>query len=106
MKRSRKTFFIVLLFLSGSAGISSELLYGRMLGNLIGDQWSVSASILLTFLLGIGFGALFAHRLWRFLWLIEAGTGLYAASFALGTKHIEGWLYAWSDIVGRVRQAI
>src|SRR5262245_32031838 len=60
-----------LLLLSGFCGISYEILYARMMGNLIGDQFAVSASILLSFMLGIGIGALYAHHLWRFLWLVE-----------------------------------
>ena len=61
----------VMLFSSGLCGIAYEILYGRLLGNIIGDQFLVSTAILLTFLLGIGLGARFAHRLWRLLWLID-----------------------------------
>lgn len=100
MKQQSNIFFIFLLLLSGFAGISYEILYGRILGNMIGNQWAVSASILLTFLLGIGLGTLAAHRLWRYLWLIEAGIGLYAACFALGFEFIEGLLYSGMDIFG------
>ena len=64
-----------LLLASGFCGISYEILYGRALGNLIGDQFAVSSAVLLTFLLGIGFGTLHAHRLWKHLWAIEAGIG-------------------------------
>lgn len=42
------------MLLSGFAGISYEILYGRILGNMMGDQFAVSAAILMTFLLGIG----------------------------------------------------
>ncbi len=101
MKQPNNPFFIFLLLLSGFAGISYEILYGRILGNLIGDQWAISASILLTFLLGIGIGTLFAHRFWRFLWLIEGGISLYAIAFALGTEFIESWMYSGMEIFGR-----
>src|SRR5207249_3764098 len=64
--------------------ISYEILYGRILSNFIGDQFAVSASVLITFLAGIGFGSLYAHRLWRWLWLIEALVGLSGVIFAIG----------------------
>jgi len=99
--RPRILFFTFLLLLSGFAAISYEILYARLLGNLIGNQWAVSASILLTFLLGIGVGAFYAHRLWPYLWLIEAGIGIYAAFFALGSGLIEEWLYIGMPVFGR-----
>lgn len=86
--------FSALLLLSGFCGISYEVLYGRILSNFVGDQFAVSASILLTFMLGIGCGALYAHRLWPWLWLIEGGIGAYAALLTLTIKHIESGFYA------------
>ncbi|MGZ8249445.1 spermine/spermidine synthase domain-containing protein [Methylomagnum sp.] len=83
-----------LLLLSGFAGISYEVLYGRLLGNLIGDQFAVSASVLITFLLGSGLGSAFAHRLWRWLWLIEAGIGACGVAFAFGHETLQGLLYS------------
>ena len=65
--RRRATLFPALLFFSGYCGISYEVLYARYLGNMVGDQFAVVASVLLTFLLGIGLGTLVGHRLWRFL---------------------------------------
>ncbi|MDD5214389.1 MAG: hypothetical protein PHQ03_02485 [Methylococcales bacterium] len=82
-----------LLLLSGFAGISYEILYGRMLGNLLGDQFAVSASILMTFLLGIGLGAFFAHKLHRWLWLIELGIGLFSLLFVQIFPILERVLY-------------
>ncbi len=96
-----RVMFSALLLLSGFAGIAYEVLYARLLGNLIGDQWLVSASVLLTFLLGIGAGTWYAHRWWPHLWLIELGVGLYAAAFALGMGHIESWLYASGALFGQ-----
>ena len=92
--RFKEPFFPFLLLLSGFAGISYELLYARMLGNIIGDQWLVSAAILLTFLLGIGIGTRYAHRFWPHLWLIELGIGLFAIGFSLSSEFIEAWLYS------------
>ena len=92
--RLKGALFSFLLLLSGLAGISYEVLYGRMLGNIIGDQWAVSAAILLSFLLGIGIGTRHAHRFWPYLWLIEAGIGLFAIGFAMGGELIEAWLYS------------
>lgn len=63
----------LLLLLSGFAGISYEVLHGRLLGNLIGDQFAVSASVLITFLLGSGLGSAWAYRLWRWLRRLRHG---------------------------------
>lgn len=82
-----------LLLLSGFAGISYEVLYGRLLGNLIGDQFAVSASVLITFLLGSGLGSVYAHRLWRWLWLIEAGIGACGLGFVFGYDALQALLY-------------
>jgi predicted membrane-bound spermidine synthase len=90
----------LLLFSSGLCGIAYEILYGRLLANIIGDQFLVSTAVLLTFLLGIGLGALYAHRLWRGLWLIEAGIGLYAVVFALSHNRIEALLYTYLPNAG------
>ena len=83
-RASRPAIFLTLLFASGFCGISYEILYARILSNLLGSQFVVNATILLTFMLGIGIGTRLAHRLWRQLWLIELGIGLYGALFALG----------------------
>lgn len=88
-----KSLFPLLMLLSGFAGISYEILYGRMLGNLLGDQFAVSASILVTFLLGIGIGAVSAYRLWRYLWVIEAAIGVCGALFAANLELVDRWLY-------------
>ncbi|MBF0308461.1 MAG: tetratricopeptide repeat protein [Magnetococcales bacterium] len=85
--------FTGLLLLSGYCGLSYEVLYGRLLGNLAGDQFAVSASILIAFLLGIGFGSRSAHRLWPHLWLVEAGIGLSGLLLALGTPLLDGPLH-------------
>ena len=89
----RRNLFSMLMLASGLAGISYEILYGRILGNLIGDQFAVSAAILITFLLGIGIGSRYAWRLWPWLWLIEAAIGICGAAFALGTDLLDRLLY-------------
>ncbi len=83
----------LLVLVSGFCGISYEILFGRILGNLAGDQFTVSGAVLLTFLLGLGMGALAAHRLWRWLWAIEAGIGLCGLAFAFGTAWLDRLLY-------------
>ncbi|MDB6031157.1 MAG: putative spermidine synthase with an N-terminal rane domain [Verrucomicrobiales bacterium] len=90
----RRFGFLLLLLISGFCGISYEVLYGRLLSNFVGDQFAVSASILLTFMLGIGFGARIAHRLWPWLWLLECGIGIYAAAAAMGSRLLESWFYS------------
>ena len=85
--------FSAMLVLSGFCGISYEILYSRLLGNLIGDQMAVSASILMTFLLGIGIGTRFAWKLWKHLWVIEASIGVAGLCFAFGTPVLDSLLY-------------
>ncbi len=88
-----KRLLPVLLLLSGFCGISYEILYTKLLGNLLGNQFTISASVLLTFLLGIGLGTLYAHRFVRRLWAIEAGIGVYAAAMVLAYGWIDRFLY-------------
>ncbi|MEE8557383.1 MAG: spermine synthase, partial [Myxococcota bacterium] len=96
-----------LVLVSGFCGISYEILYGRLLGNLVGDQFAVNAAVLLTFLSGIGLGTLIAHRLWRHLWAIEAAVGGCALLFLVGTDTIEAWLYAQLPLLpGSVATAV
>ena len=83
---------MALLVVSGFCGLSYEVLYARLLGNFIGDQFAVTAAILLTFMLGIGFGTLMAHRLWRWLWLIELGIGAAATVASLGASTLESFI--------------
>ncbi len=90
----KERLFALLMLASGFAGISYEILYGRVLGNLIGDQFAVSAAILITFLLGIGIGSRLAWLFWSYLWLIEAAIGLCGAAFALGGETLDTLLYA------------
>ncbi len=89
-----RRLFPVLLLASGFAGISYEILYGRILGNLIGDQFAVSAAILITFLFGIGIGSRQAWRLWSWLWLIELLIGLCGAALVFGTDMLDSLLYS------------
>ena len=98
--------FAFLLLLSGFCGISYEVLYARILSNAIGDQFAVNASILVTFMIGIGFGTLYAHRLWRWLWAIEGAVGICGAAFALGSARIEGLYYATAAFGGGLRGAM
>lgn len=90
---SRKLLFTFVLLLSGLSGISYEILYGRILGSILGDQFAVSAAVLITFLLGIGLGAKYAHRAWRWLWLIEGMIGVYGICFALSKDAIDHLFY-------------
>jgi predicted membrane-bound spermidine synthase len=90
----------VLMPVSGFCGISYEILYAKLLGNLLGDRFTIVASVLLTFLLGIGLGTLCAYRLARWLWAIEVGIGLYAALMVLAYGPINQLLYAWVPALG------
>ena len=92
----RVALLLLLMLGSGLAGISYEILYGRLFGNMIGDQFIVSAAVLITFLLGIGIGALLAWRLARWLWAIEGAIGVVALLLSFNRDGIEQLLYhAW-----------
>ena len=90
---TRKFILTLILLLSGLSGISYEILYGRILGGILGDQFAVSSAVLITFLLGIGLGARYAHRFWGKLWLIEGLIGVYGIGFVLSRDAIEHLLY-------------
>ncbi len=92
--QGRLYYLSTILLASGFCGISYEVLYGRLLGDLIGSQFLVNASILLTFLVGIGFGTLYAHRLWRYLFLVEGLIGVYALGFAFSLPALDNLLYS------------
>lgn len=78
---STRLLFILTLFISGFCGISYEILYSRLLGNIVGNHFVLNASILVMFLLGIGIGTKIAHRFTGFLWAIEGLIGIYAIGF-------------------------
>ncbi len=78
-ERPTRTLFVLCL-LSGSCALAYEVLYMRLLTSLMGDMFYVHAALLSTFLLGIGIGALIAHRVFRKLAHLEILTGLYAMS--------------------------
>jgi len=82
----------LLTFLSGFCGIAYEQLYQRLLTTHLGSSFSVSASILTVFLMGIGFGSLVAHHLRRWLGAIEAGIGLSAIAIAFRGAGAATWL--------------
>lgn len=71
-------FLVWGLFLSGFCGIAYEVLYFRLLSNMIGDHFAVNAALLITFLFGIALGTKWAYRFLGYLWAIEGSIGLYA----------------------------
>ena len=78
----------LLALASGLAALGYEVLYVRHLTTLLGDMLYVHASLLSTFLVGVGLGSVWAHRGRRWLWALELGTGLYA----LLLPTLTGWL--------------
>lgn len=84
---------LLLTFLSGFCGLAYELLLGRFLGNIAGDQFAVSAAVLVAFLTGIAVGARLAHHLWSLLWLVELLIGVCALTFAMGGELFDEWIY-------------
>jgi predicted membrane-bound spermidine synthase len=91
----RRLALAALLLASGFCGISYEVLYGRMVGNLVGEPFGVTAALLLTFLLGIGLGTWGAHRLWRYLWLVEAAIGACGVALAMSVRSLDTLFYAY-----------
>jgi len=91
---------LLLLLLSGFCGISYEVLYAKLLGNLLGDQFTISAAVLLTFMAGIALGSLYAYRFVCWLWAIEAGIGLYAVAMVAAYDGIDRMLYSWVPALG------
>jgi len=100
MPASTRFVLPLLVLLSGFCGISYEILYAKLLGNLLGSQFTINATVLLTFLLGIGLGTLYAHHLGRYLWWIEAGIGGYAAMMSLLYDGIARVLYSSLPVLG------
>ncbi len=98
--RIAKALLPALVLASGSCGISYEILYAKLLGNLLGNQFAINAALLLTFLLGIGIGTLLAHRFLRWLWAIEASIGLYAAGMVLAYPAIDRLVYGALPTLG------
>ena len=90
----------LLLLLSGFCGIAYEILYIKLLGNLLGNHFTISATVLVSFLLGIGLGTLYAYLFLKWLWAIEAGIGLYAALMVSGYGWIENFLYLEFPFLG------
>ncbi len=74
---------------SGICGIAYELLYARLLTTYLGDMFHVGAAILASFLFGIAVGSFAAHRLVRWLWLIEIGIGAYAVIMAIAFSSLD-----------------
>jgi hypothetical protein len=104
--RGRRVALAALLLVSGFCGISYEVLYGRLLGNVVGEPFGVTAAVLLTFLLGMGLGTSFAHRFWRFLWLIEAAIGAYGVVAAIEIHSLDRLAYAHgASLLGAVAMA-
>lgn len=102
LARSRlaRALLPVLVLTSGFCGISYEILYTKLLGNLLGNQFAINAAVLLTFLLGIGLGTLLAHRFLRWLWAIEASIGLYAAGAVLAYPAVDRLVYGTLPTLG------
>ncbi|TFH50982.1 MAG: spermine synthase, partial [Lysobacterales bacterium] len=98
--RHARVLLPFLLLLSGFSGIAYEILYIKLLGNLLGNQFTINATVLMSFLLGIGLGSLYAYRLLRLLWAVEAGIGIYAALMAAGYGWIESFLYQELPFIG------
>ena len=73
---------------SGCCALAYEILYMRALTTVLGDMLYVHAALLSTFLVGIGLGALLAHRFLPWLWLMECLTGVYALVLPLVARRV------------------
>ncbi len=76
----------ILAMFSGCCGLAYEVLYVRALTAILGDMFYVHAALLSTFLVGIGVGAKIAHKAFRWLWVFELLTGLYAIFLPAASK--------------------
>src|SRR5579862_2173082 len=79
---------LALSFVSGVCGLAYEVLYTRLLSTYLGDMLQVSAATLACFLTGIGVGSLWARRVSRWLWAIEAGIGCYGIVLAVAVPAV------------------
>ncbi len=85
---SRIKLLSLITLLSGMSGITYEVLYLRMLELHFGNIFSITASILSTFLLGIAIGSVCAFKLHKYLPFFQMGIGVYAISFLPGLEFI------------------
>lgn len=85
---TRVNLLMILTLLSGCCGLAYEVLYVRALTTVLGDMFYVHAALLSTFLIGIGLGAKLAHKFFRWLWLFEILTGLYAFAIPAILKYL------------------
>ncbi|MDA0350432.1 MAG: hypothetical protein O3C43_24585 [Verrucomicrobia bacterium] len=93
----RAAALIQLALASGACALAYEVLIIRMLTTLFGDLFYVQATILATFLLGIGIGAKISTRQQERLWIFEISTGVYA----LLLTGVAAWIYeqSWLPLV-------
>jgi spermidine synthase len=97
--RGSVAWLVGLSFASGVCGLGYEVLYSRLLTTYLGDMLHVAGAVLASFLVGIGVGSLLARRAYRWLWLLEAGIGLYGMAVTFSTPelsqlllgHVVGW---------------
>lgn len=69
---------LLIAFISGICGLAYEILYVNIISNYFGDMFYISASVLMTFFLGMGVGSLFAQKYVKMLPIFEISIGLYA----------------------------
>ena len=81
---------MALAFLSGCCALAYEILYMRALTTVLGDMLYVHAALLSTFLVGIGIGAKLASHGFRWLWLYEILTGVYALLLPVASRWFTG----------------
>jgi predicted membrane-bound spermidine synthase len=81
--KEKKNFLLFLSFLSGTSGIAYEVLYSRIFSSYFGEVFYVYALILITVLVGVGLGSLYAKRYLSKLWFFELSLGIYAIFFSL-----------------------
>ncbi|MBP7088956.1 MAG: hypothetical protein KBB01_06660, partial [Candidatus Omnitrophica bacterium] len=84
----------ILAILSGMAGVGYEVFFFRLLTNYLGDMFYVHATLLSSFLLGIGIGSKKAYRFHGYLHVVEWLIGLYALLFPtiLSIAQQQQWL--------------
>ncbi len=65
-------------FLSGTSGLTYELLYTRLISYYFGDLSIVIITVLVTVFLGLALGYKYSHKFLKQLWILELLLGIYA----------------------------
>ncbi len=80
---NKLNYLLLLSSISGILGISYEVLFIKILSNYFGDIYYISSAVIVSFLIGIGLGALYSTKFYNKLILIETLNTIYSTLFIL-----------------------